>query len=1089
MQDRSLPARLKRLFSTDVVIRSTSAGQLKVADVDNIMAFGTAQTNSLVDRFTRLHKAGHQARYNPNMNYQTLRIQLYSDYEAMDTDGIISSVLDIIADECTLKGETGEILGIRSSNENIQKILYNLFYDVLNIEFNLPMWIRSMCKYGDAYLKLSLSEKYGIFNVKPLSVYDIIREEGIDIENPNYICFRVDPMALAGGNPAMYDKEKYENYEIAHFRLNGDTNFLPYGRSFIEPARKLFKQLTLMEDAFLIHRIMRSPEKRIFYINVGNIPPNEVDNFVQKTINNMKKTPYIDPQTGDYNLKFNMQNMTEDFFIPIRGNDQTTRIDTAKGLEYTGMDDVLYLQNKMLAALKVPKAFLNYSDELNGKCLHPDTKIPLLTGEEKTIKEIADLFESQEDPNLWVYSYDKETNSVIPGKVVLAKKTRLDAKLVKVNLDNGEYIISTPDHNFILRGGEKIQAQYLKEGDSLQAIYRENRKIRNQQNTYEHVYQPNSGKWQPTHKMVDLYMNGIIENNGYNSEGVFDRNNMLVVHHKDFNRYNNHPDNLQRCTFREHSDIHIKAAEKGIWTENAKKKAKETKNTEEYRIKASKIGKGVMEKRCEKDPYSKYYVRDAWRAMTFEQRSELVRNRMTEKTKEKLRESGKKTYSIHGENLQKAYKEKFKGQRPDLWRENNVKWVNRPEIGSIISFIENYKGDIKDINQPKKLAKMMGYSLHVFEDAIRTSGWDIEEFFNEYTGFVKGRHKYIRREYLIELLSGCDSVSDFVKKYKIGRKAIKLFKNILGESLSNYTNKTYNHKVVSVEFLDYTSDTYNMEVYDKNQNHNFLTSAGVVVKNSTISALDVSFSRTIERIQKIIVSELTKIAMIHLYIQGYEDADLVNFELNMHNPSIIYEQEKIALLKEKVDLAGQIMEKKLMSSDWIYDKVFEMSDDSFNAQRDLIVEDAKRAFRLNQIETEGNDPVVTGESYGTPHDLASLYGQTRYAKPDVPDGYDETQPVGRPKEKSSIIGTDDSAFGRDPLGKKGAMEPYKAENPRQNQKISAIALENQRQLFLNKSMLENMPYGQKPGKKVLLFENQKEEQINLLDESNIKDLG
>ncbi len=625
MQDRSLPARLKRLFSTDVVIRSTSTGQLKVADVDNIMAFGTAQTNSLVDRFTRLHKAGHQARYNPNMNYQTLRIQLYSDYEAMDTDGIISSVLDIIADECTLKGETGEVLGIRSSNENIQKILYNLFYDVMNIEFNLPMWIRSMCKYGDAYLKLSLSEKYGVFNVKPLSVYDIIREEGMDLENPNYISFRVDPMALAGGNPAMYDKEKYENYEIAHFRLNGDTNFLPYGRSFIEPARKLFKQLTLMEDAFLIHRIMRSPEKRIFYINVGNIPPNEVDNFIQKTINNMKKTPYIDPQTGDYNLKFNMQNMTEDFIIPVRGNDQSTRIDTAKGLEYTGMEDVIYLQNKMLAALKVPKAFLNYSDELNGK--------------------------------------------------------------------------------------------------------------------------------------------------------------------------------------------------------------------------------------------------------------------------------------------------------------------------------------------------------------------------------------------------------------------------------------------------------------------------------STISALDLRFSRTIERIQKIVVSELTKIAMIHLYIQGYEDPDLVNFELNMHNPSIIYEQEKIALLKEKVDLAGQIMEKKLMSSDWIYDKVFEMSDDAFNAQRDLIVEDAKRAFRLNQIENEGNDPVVTGESYGTPHDLASLYGQTRYAKPDVPDGYDETQPVGRPKEKSSIIGTDDSAFGRDPLGKKGAMEPYKPENPRTNQKISAVALESQRQLFLNKSMLENMPFGPKPGKKVLLFEDKKEEQINLLDESNIKDLG
>jgi hypothetical protein len=159
----------------------------------------------------------------------------------------------------------------------------------------------------------------------------------------------------------------YENFEIAHFRLLNDSNFLPYGKSMIEPARKVWKQLTLLEDAMLINRVMRAPEKRIFKIDVGNIPPAEVDNYMQKIMNQMRKTPYLDPQTGDYNLKFNMQNMLEDYFLPVRGGSSGTEIDTLPGMEFTGIDDIEYLRNKMMAALKVPKAFLNYEEDISGK--------------------------------------------------------------------------------------------------------------------------------------------------------------------------------------------------------------------------------------------------------------------------------------------------------------------------------------------------------------------------------------------------------------------------------------------------------------------------------------------------------------------------------------------------------------------------------------------------------------------------------------------------------------------------------------------------------------------------------------------------
>ena len=178
MADTNVFTRLKRLFSTDVVIRNIGGDQLKVMDVNSIQKAGEIETNSLVDRFSRLHVTGAAPIYNPALNYQTMRVQLYSDYEAMDTDAIIASALDIIADECTLKDDMGEVLSIKSSDEDIQKVLYNLFYDVLNIEFNLWMWIRQMCKYGDFFLKLDIAEKYGVYNVIPYTAYNIVRQEG-----------------------------------------------------------------------------------------------------------------------------------------------------------------------------------------------------------------------------------------------------------------------------------------------------------------------------------------------------------------------------------------------------------------------------------------------------------------------------------------------------------------------------------------------------------------------------------------------------------------------------------------------------------------------------------------------------------------------------------------------------------------------------------------------------------------------------------------------------------------------------------------------------------------------------------------------
>jgi hypothetical protein len=605
MANTNIFNRLKRLFSTDVIIRDTGGDDLRVIDINAIQRSGEVETNSLMDRFKRIYTTSPTSLYGyqQNFNYQTLRTQLYSEYDVMDSDAIIASALDIVADESTLKNEQGEVLHIRSTDEDIQKILYNLFYDVLNIEFNLWSWTRQMCKYGDFFLKLEIADKFGVYNVIPYSAYHLERQEYYDRENPSAVRFKYDPDGLATQTTnygyintpgSTSDRAIYfDNYEIAHLRLLSDTNFLPYGRAYIEPARKLFKQYTLMEDAMLVHRIVRAPEKRVFYVNVAGIAPAEVEGFMQKTVNTMKRTPYIDPQTGDYNLKYNMQNMLEDFYIPVRGDDQTTKIDTTKGLDYDGIKDVEYLRDKLFAALKVPKAFMGFEKDLTGK--------------------------------------------------------------------------------------------------------------------------------------------------------------------------------------------------------------------------------------------------------------------------------------------------------------------------------------------------------------------------------------------------------------------------------------------------------------------------------ATLAAEDIRFARTIERIQRILISELTKIALVHLYTQGYTDENLTNFELSLTTPSIIYDQERIALMKEKVDLAKNIIDNKLLPTDWVYDNVFHFSDDEYAEYRDLIREDAKREFRITQIKEEGNDPLETGKSYGTPHDLAYLYGASR-AENSVPSGYDEKKPLGRPKEKTSNTNTQNNAFGRDRLGVKDMKVDDQPTQGRTNFKGgSPLAMENSKISYhKNKMILENL---------------------------------
>ena len=429
--DKTFFGRLKTLFSTGTVVRRSDDG-LKVADINKVQANTKLATNRVIDRFNRLYQSANTGGYNQQANFHTMRTQLYTDYEIMDEDSIISAALDIYADESTLKNELGDVLKITTDNEEIEKVLNNLFYDILNIEFNAWPWIRNMCKYGDFYLKLDITEKVGITNVTPMSSYEMFREEGMDPLKPELVTFIHDE-SLSGHQSTGVSKKtsELENYEVAHFRLLNDMNFLPYGKSMVEPARKTWKQLTLMEDAMMIHRIMRAPEKRIYKIDIGNIPPNEVEAYMQRVMQSMKKTPYLDPNTGQYNLKFNMQNMMEDVYLPVRGGQSGTEIDSLSGMDFGGIDDIEYLKNRMFAALKIPKAFMGYEEDLNAKSTLAAQDIRFA----RTIERVQRIFVSELTKIAMVHLYAQgfEDQDMLDFELALAPASTI-AEQEKIEL-------------------------------------------------------------------------------------------------------------------------------------------------------------------------------------------------------------------------------------------------------------------------------------------------------------------------------------------------------------------------------------------------------------------------------------------------------------------------------------------------------------------------------------------------------------------------------------------------------------------------------------------------------------------------------
>tara|TARA_Y100000592_G_scaffold90183_1_gene148462 strand:- start:3133 stop:5019 length:1887 start_codon:yes stop_codon:yes gene_type:complete len=305
--------------------------------------------------------------YNPFTDYGSKVLEArnkqvrYTDFEQMEYMPEIASALDVYADEITTSNALSSLVNVECHNQEIKEIVNLLLYGVLNIESNLFGWARSMCKYGDYYLYIDIDDTLGITNVIPLPVRQVERIEGTDPTNPNYIQYFWENADAGKG-------VTFENWQISHFRVLGNDKYVPYGTSVLEPSRRIWRQLSLLEDAMMAYRIVRSPERRVFYIDVGNIAAEDVEQYIERVKTQMKRNQIVEEDSGRVDLRYNAMSIDEDYYIPVRGDKNSTRIETIAGGQFTGdIDDVQYLRDKLFSALKVPKAYLAQSDSMEDK--------------------------------------------------------------------------------------------------------------------------------------------------------------------------------------------------------------------------------------------------------------------------------------------------------------------------------------------------------------------------------------------------------------------------------------------------------------------------------------------------------------------------------------------------------------------------------------------------------------------------------------------------------------------------------------------------------------------------------------------------
>ena len=346
-------------FSKDELLKTSSREEYE----KNLLQ--AQQSQYIADKWTKLD----QSLYNQSVYYEPNRLAAYYDYESMEFTPEISAALDIYAEESTTLSEKGDLLTIYSESDRVKNILDDLFNNKLDVNTNMQMWARGVCKYGDNFVYLKIDPKEGIIGCQQLPNIEIERIEGASAKTPTQQEVKVPTRELRF---QWKNKDlEFQAWEMAHFRLLGDDRKLPYGTSMLDKIRRIWKQLLLAEDAMLIYRTSRAPERRVFKVFVGNMDDKDIEPYVQRVANKFKRDQIADPRNGQVDMRYNQMAVDQDYFIPVRDVAQTNPIETLPGAQNLGeIADIEYIQKKLLAALRIPKAFLGFEEVVGeGKTL------------------------------------------------------------------------------------------------------------------------------------------------------------------------------------------------------------------------------------------------------------------------------------------------------------------------------------------------------------------------------------------------------------------------------------------------------------------------------------------------------------------------------------------------------------------------------------------------------------------------------------------------------------------------------------------------------------------------------------------------
>jgi hypothetical protein len=831
--------------------------------------------------------------------YESSRMMLYYDYLSMDGYPILGAALDLLAEEATTtKSDTGQILNVYCSSDKVKKELERFFYKVMDANTNLFYWCRNMCQYGDNFIYLELSKENGIVDFRQLASQFVERNEKYDTKQRFRAFFKYkDPNS--GG------EEEYMDYQVAHFRLLGTGDRLPYGCSVYEKVRRTYKQLFMMEDAMMVYRITRAAERRIYKVPVGNVPPEDVPQILEAFANNVKKKKLVDPKTGDINFKYNIASMDEDIFIADRGNTSGQFVDT-----------------------------------LPGACLSLDTKIKLLDGRSLELNNIIE--EHNNGNELWTYSINPNTGEIVPGKITWAGITRKNTDVIKLTLDNGQSLIVTPDHKIPTRLNGVKEAKDIILGESLWSFNTKHNKFSDGRSDYEMYFDHNKNKWIYTHRMVANFFKNISEHNEFLFDSNYTDSKKQTIHHKDFNSKNNNPNNLVFMNNEDHRFYHAKMisdfSKMGVeaWLdkfnndlefrekllENLKnERINYYKNRDENQIKEhnQNISKGIKNYFKNIDDETKSKKADISRNNLKKVKEEnKVHNRIKNDLifKKNLYDKVSKTAKIRKNT--KEYKEKASINGKKIW--------------------ENKNEMLKKVFTKEQKITFTDELINIFVKTLKESNNRFDITIN----------KLNKNENFIKIFSESNKEirsSIFSPVFK--KQHIRKIANLLGlknnKELLNYVD-LYNHTVINIEYLSEKIDTGTITVDGKeiyHNYHNFALDCGIFVNNSNLEAisdinylrdnlftglgihktllgfssdqasgdgknlsmLDIRFARKVNRIQQALLGELNKIAIIHLGLLGGDyESYIDDFKLSLNNPSTASDLLQLEIWKSKLEV-------------------------------------------------------------------------------------------------------------------------------------------------------------------------------------------